>query len=174
MAQALWMASCCQPPFYSIPRCLPSSLELCWLMATLALLFCFSWLCCNSVWSPQRVKHGLQGQLLCEQNLDASQLPVLDASQPCGPRSALSLPPTLCPRDWPSVLPQPGLALGMGWEAWERLEDGEGRVSWCFAWGLLEDEVYSQLSRFPKPSLPSCPEQAALMTSNFCSPCSGP
>lgn len=36
-------------------------------------------------------------------------------------------------------------------------------MSWCFVWGLLEDRVYSQLSRFPKPSLPSCPEWAALM-----------
>lgn len=38
------------------------------------------------------------------------------------------LPPTLCPRDWPSVLPpfslHLGLALRMGWEAWERLGDG--------------------------------------------------
>jgi hypothetical protein len=64
-----------------------------------------------------------------------------------------------------------GLALGMRWEAWERLEDG-GR-EWCFVWGLLEDRVYSQLPRFSKPSLPSCPEQAALVTSNFCSSRSG-
>lgn len=52
-SQALWMASCCQPPSYPIPRYFLSSLEMCWLMATLALLFCFSWLCCNCLVTPE-------------------------------------------------------------------------------------------------------------------------
>lgn len=51
--------------------------------------------------------------------------------------------------------------------------EGEG-VSRCFVWGLSEDRVCPQLSRFPKPSLPPCAEQAALMTSNFYSSCAGP
>lgn len=98
---------CCQPPSYPIPSCLFSSLELCWPMATLALLFCFSWLCCNSVQPPKRVKHGLQ-------NLDASQLAVLDAFTAFCAQVSTALPPTL----------HLGLALGIGWEAWERSEDG--------------------------------------------------
>lgn len=78
---------CCQPPSYPVPSCLFSSLELCWLMATLALLFCFSWLCCNSVQPPQRVKHGLQ-------NLDASQPAVLDAFTALCAQVSTSLPPS--------------------------------------------------------------------------------
>lgn len=78
-----------------------------------------------------------------------------------------ALPPTLCPRDWPAVLPepeqqeatlQPSLGFGM-WGGMGGLEEigGWRESDWCFAWDLLEDRVYSQLSRFPKPSLPSCP-----------------
>lgn len=67
----------------------------------------FSWLCCNSVQPPKRVKHGLQ-------NLDASQLAVLDAFTAFCAQVSTALPPTF----------HLGLALGIGWEAWERSEDG--------------------------------------------------
>lgn len=152
---------CLWPPAASL-LLLPISVCACsaaWSSAgswTLLALLCFSWLHCNSVQSPWRVKHGLLGQLLWGQNLHVPHLAVLDAFT------------ALCAQDsptaWLSVLPQPEQqgatsqsSLGLvcqGWGGRDWKMEGE-TVICCFVWDLFENKVSFRLSRSPKPSLPS-------------------